>query len=114
MQYRVLKHITLALGRKIESALHAETGKKVRVAFEYSPDLKKAPGAITVIQCGLQGRGGNVEREYERDEKGERRHDFRYEGGIRSFVEHLNKNRERLHDQPEHGPRGPDQAALGA
>ncbi len=34
----------------------------------------------------------------ERDEKGEKRHVFRYEGGISSFVEHLNKNREKLHD----------------
>ena len=34
----------------------------------------------------------------ERDEKGPKRHTFRYEGGIRSFVEHLNKNKERLHD----------------
>ena len=34
----------------------------------------------------------------ERDEKGARRHTFRYEGGIRSFVEHLNKNKEPLHD----------------
>ncbi len=34
----------------------------------------------------------------ERDEKGARRHTFRYDGGIRSFVEHLNKNKEPLHD----------------
>ena len=34
----------------------------------------------------------------ERDEKGERHHVFRYEGGIRSFVEHLNKNKEPLHE----------------
>lgn len=73
MQYRVIKHITLALGRKIESALHAEMGKKVRVAYEYSADLKGSPGGITVIQCGLQGRGGNVEREYERDQGGKER-----------------------------------------
>lgn len=34
----------------------------------------------------------------ERDETGGKRHLFRYEGGISSFVEHLNKNRERLHE----------------
>jgi len=34
----------------------------------------------------------------ERDEKGARRHTFRYDGGIRSFVEHLNKNKEPLHE----------------
>ena len=34
----------------------------------------------------------------ERDEKGEKRHTFRYEGGIRSFVEHLNKNKQPLHE----------------
>ncbi len=34
----------------------------------------------------------------ERDDKGPKRHTFRYDGGIRSFVEHLNKNKEPLHD----------------
>jgi DNA gyrase subunit B len=34
----------------------------------------------------------------ERDEKGARQHTFRYDGGIRSFVEHLNKNKEPVHD----------------
>src|SRR5262249_10856791 len=34
----------------------------------------------------------------ERDEKAEKTHSFRYEGGIRSFVEHLNKNKEPLHE----------------
>jgi DNA gyrase subunit B len=34
----------------------------------------------------------------ERDEKGEKKHQFRYDGGIRSFVEHLNKNKQPLHE----------------
>ncbi|MHB8799097.1 MAG: DNA topoisomerase (ATP-hydrolyzing) subunit B [Thermoanaerobaculia bacterium] len=34
----------------------------------------------------------------ERDETGEKKHVFRYEGGISSFVDHLNKNREKLHE----------------
>ncbi len=42
--------------------------------------------------------GVTIEIVDERDEKGEKRHVFRYEGGISSFVEHLNKNREKLHD----------------
>ena len=42
--------------------------------------------------------GVTIEVVDERDENGEKRHDFRYEGGISSFVEHLNKNRERLHE----------------
>ncbi len=42
--------------------------------------------------------GVTIEIVDERDEKGEKRHEFRYEGGISSFVEHLNKNREKLHD----------------
>ncbi|MCB9522737.1 MAG: DNA topoisomerase (ATP-hydrolyzing) subunit B [Myxococcales bacterium] len=37
------------------------------------------------------------------DERGEgRRHDFKYEGGIRSFVEHLNRNKSPLHRPPMH------------
>ena len=42
--------------------------------------------------------GVTIEIADERDEKGEKRHEFRYEGGISSFVEHLNKNREKLHE----------------
>jgi DNA gyrase subunit B len=34
----------------------------------------------------------------ERDPKGEKKHRFRYDGGIRSFVEHLNKNKQPLHE----------------
>ncbi len=35
------------------------------------------------------------------DQRGEgKSHEFKYEGGIRSFVEHLNKNRESLHQPP--------------
>jgi DNA gyrase subunit B len=42
--------------------------------------------------------GVTIEAVDERDEKGERRHEFRYEGGIRSFVQHLNKNKQPLHE----------------
>ncbi len=42
--------------------------------------------------------GVTIEVVDERDEKGERRHTFVYDGGIGSFVEHLNKNRAKLHD----------------
>lgn len=34
------------------------------------------------------------------DETSRKFHDFRYEGGIISFVEHLNKNKTALHEQP--------------
>ncbi len=34
------------------------------------------------------------------DEESGRKKDFLYEGGIRSFVEYLNKNKESLHDKP--------------
>lgn len=69
-QFRVMKHITLALGRTLEASAAEALGKKVRVAFEYSPDLKKAPGAYTIVHCGLGRRGGNAEREYERTRDG--------------------------------------------
>ncbi|MCO5167047.1 MAG: DUF4255 domain-containing protein [Planctomycetes bacterium] len=71
-QYRVMKHITLALGRTLEASAAEALGKKVRVAYEYSPDLKKAPGGFTVLHCGLARRGGNADREYERTSEGER------------------------------------------
>jgi len=70
-QFKVMKHITLALGRQLEASAQDALGKKVRVAYEYSPDLKKAPGAFSIIQCGLTRRGGNAEREYERTAKGD-------------------------------------------
>lgn len=70
-QFKVMKHITLALGRRLEASAHDALGKKVRVAYEYSSDLKKAPGAYTIVQCGLTRRGGNSDREYERGPKGE-------------------------------------------
>jgi hypothetical protein len=72
-QYRVIKHITLTLGSMLEASLVealGPAGKKVRVAYEYSPELKKSPGSITICQVGLQGRGGNTDREYERDTQG--------------------------------------------
>ena len=34
------------------------------------------------------------------DERTEKSHDFCYEGGIKSFVEHLNRNRSALHPEP--------------
>ncbi|HTO77616.1 MAG TPA: DNA topoisomerase (ATP-hydrolyzing) subunit B [Thermoanaerobaculia bacterium] len=37
-----------------------------------------------------------------RDERTEKKHDFAYEGGIKSFVEHLNKTKQPIHDKVIH------------
>ncbi len=42
--------------------------------------------------------GVTIEFIDERDEKGPKSHTFSYEGGIQSFVEHLNKNKQPLHE----------------
>src|SRR5262249_2296066 len=42
--------------------------------------------------------GVTIEIVDERGEAGEKKHTFRYQGGIRSFVEHLNKNKAPIHD----------------
>lgn len=46
------------------------------------------------------GRGSSVEGESEREQVGRQEYSFYFEGGISSYVRHINKNREALNDPP--------------
>jgi Pvc16 N-terminal domain len=68
-QYRVLKHISLCLGRTLENSLAECLDRPVRVLHGYPPGTLEAARegqqALTVIHCGLNSRGGNSDREFE-------------------------------------------------
>ena len=80
----------------------SKTGTKI--TFRADPDI------FSVLSYNFEGlsqrlrelaflnSGVSIEILDERDEKGEKKHLFRYDGGIRSFVEHLNKNKQPLHE----------------
>jgi DNA gyrase subunit B len=80
----------------------AKTGTKI--TFRADPDI------FSVLSYNFDGlsqrlrelaflnSGVSIEILDERDPKGEKKHLFRYDGGIRSFVEHLNKNKQPLHE----------------
>ncbi len=80
----------------------AKTGTKI--TFRADPEIF----SVTSYNCETLSQrlrelaflnpGVAIEVFDERDETGEKKHVFRYEGGISSFVEHLNKNREKLHE----------------
>ncbi len=68
-QYRVLKHISLCLGRTLEASLAEALERPVSVLQGYPPGTLEAARegkqALTVIHCGLTSRGGNSDREFE-------------------------------------------------
>ncbi len=55
--------------------------------------------AARMMQLAFLNKGLRIDLEDERDQ---RKETFLYEGGIRSYVEHLNRNREVLHKEPIH------------
>jgi len=55
--------------------------------------------AARLMQLAFLNKGLRIDLEDERDQ---RKETFLYEGGIRSYVEHLNRNREVLHKEPIH------------
>ena len=80
----------------------AKTGTKI--TFRADPEIFSVASynfetlSQRLRELAFLNSGVTIEAVDERDEKGERRHEFRYEGGIRSFVEHLNKNKQPLHE----------------
>ena len=68
--------------------------KEIFEALEFSFDtLSQRLRELSFLNRGLKI---TIEDEREPD----KRHDFQYEGGIKSFVEYLNKRKEPLHEQP--------------
>ncbi|OUV30736.1 MAG: DNA topoisomerase (ATP-hydrolyzing) subunit B [bacterium TMED88] len=60
---------------------------------EYSFDvLSKRLRELSFLNAGV--------RIVLKDERNDKEHDFCYQGGIRSFVEHLNEKKQALHDEP--------------
>ncbi len=80
----------------------AKTGTKI--TFNADPDIFSVRSynfdvlSQRLRELAFLNSGVAIDILDERDEKGEKKHQFRYDGGIRSFVEHLNKNKQPLHE----------------
>ncbi len=80
----------------------AKTG--TRITFHADPEIFSVTAynfdalSQRLRELAFLNPGVTIDVVDERDEKGPKRHTFRYDGGIRSFVEHLNKNKEPVHD----------------
>ncbi len=66
-----------ALSQRLRELAFLNPGVTIEAVDERGPDAARADRAL---------------------DKGERKHVFKYEGGIKSFVEHLNKNKAPLHE----------------
>ena len=80
----------------------AKTGTKI--TFKADPEIFSVTSynfdalSQRLRELAFLNRGVTIEVVDERDAKGEKKHVFKYEGGIKSFVEHLNKNKAPLHE----------------
>ncbi len=91
-------------GRPVAPIKAVGTAKKTGTKVTFWPD----PEIFSVLEFHFDGLSQRL-RELSflnpgvaisiRDERTEKKHDFAYEGGIRSFVEHLNKTKTPIHDK---------------
>ena len=49
----------------IEESTREALGHEVGVHYEYSPDLRKGNGSVTIAYCGLTQRAATADREHE-------------------------------------------------
>ena len=88
--------------RSARSAGTTKTGTKI--TFKADPEIFSVTSynfdvlSQRLRELAFLNSGVAIEILDERDPKGEKKHLFKYDGGIRSFVEHLNKNKQPLHD----------------
>ena len=80
---------TDATGTRIEFAPDADIFPSVEFSFDV---LSQRLRELSFLNAGI--------RIFIIDERDDKSHDFCYEGGIRSFVEHLNQHKTPLHDPP--------------
>jgi DNA gyrase subunit B len=91
------------LGPIREVGKTAKTGTKI--TFRADPEIFSVLSynfdslSQRLRELAFLNSGLTIEAIDERAEGGEKRHTFRYDGGIRSFVEHLNKNKSPLHEE---------------
>jgi len=84
-----------------------KTTKKTGTETRFKPDseiFEEATFSFDVLSNRLRelaflNPGAKIVLE---DEEGDKKHEFRYDGGIVSFVEHLNENKTALHRKPIH------------
>ena len=80
----------------------AKTGTKI--TFKADPEIFSVTSynfdalSQRLRELAFLNSGVSIDILDERDPKGEKKHLFKYDGGIRSFVEHLNKNKQPLHE----------------